>query len=78
VLQRVEVAARRIAARGLLAGDHRAGRFVELAGRLDVEAKPGEAALHVATLAAIETELVLGGLARFLGEGRWIDVGARW
>ena len=64
VLQRVEVAAVWIAARSLPACDHRAGRFVELAGRLDVEAEPGEAALDVAALAAIETELILGDLAR--------------
>src|SRR5882757_8020883 len=77
VLQRVEVAALRIAAGGLPAGDHGAGVVVELAGNLGVEAEAGQAALHVAALAAIEAELVLGGLIGFVREGGRIDADAR-
>src|SRR5437879_603232 len=73
VLQLVEVAALRIAAGGLPARDHAAGGLIELAGGLDVEAEPGEAALHVAALALVEADLILGGLVRFLLEGRGID-----
>ena len=73
VLQRVEIAARGIAAGGLPAGDHGPGRRIELAGDLGVEAEPGKAALHVATLALVEADLVLGGLVGFVLEGRGID-----
>src|ERR1700761_5787941 len=75
VLQRVEIAGDGIAARGLPALDHRAGVVVELAGRLGVEAESGEAALHVAALAAVEADLVLGGLVGVLGEGIRVDAG---
>ena len=58
VLQRVEIAGLRITTGGLPAGDHSAGGFIELAVGLDVEAEAGEAALHVAALAAVEAELI--------------------
>jgi hypothetical protein len=45
-----------------------AGRFVELAGRLDVEAEASETALHVAALGPVETDLVFAHLAALLGE----------
>src|SRR2546421_5430586 len=73
VLQPVEVAALGIAAGGLPARNHAAGSLIELAGGLGVEAEPGEAALHVASLALVEADLILGGLVRFLLEGRGID-----
>src|SRR5262249_57589451 len=57
MLQLVEVAALRIAAGGLPAGDHVAGVRAEHAGHLGVEAKPGQAALHVAALALVEADL---------------------
>src|SRR4030081_2913275 len=69
VLQLVEVAALRIAAGGLPARDHGAGLFIELAGDLGVEAEPGQTALHVAALAFVEADLVLGGLVGFVVEG---------
>ena len=50
---------------------------IELAGDLGVEAEPGEAALHVAALALVEADLILGGLVRFLREGRGIDAGGQ-
>src|SRR6266850_3738872 len=62
VLQSVEVAALGIAAGGLPARDHGTGPLIELAGDLGVEAEPGQAALHVAALALVEADLVLGGL----------------
>ena len=77
VLQLVEVAALGIAAGGLPARDHRAGRFVELAGHLGVEAEAVEPALHVAALALVEADLVFGGLVGFLVEGRGIDAGGQ-
>src|SRR6476659_4423351 len=77
VLQLVEVAALGIAAGGLPACDHAAGGLIELAGGLGVEAEPGEAALHVAALPLVEADLVLGGLVRFLLEGRGIDACAQ-
>ena len=55
----------------------RAGRLVELAGDLGVEAEPVEPALHVAALALVEADLVLGGLVGFLLEGRGIDAGGQ-
>src|SRR3954454_12980765 len=73
VLQLVEVAALGIAAGGLPARDHAAGGRIELASGLGVEAEPGEAALHVATLALVEADLILGGLVGFLLEGCGID-----
>src|SRR3954468_6905984 len=73
VLQPVEVAALGIAAGGLPARDHAAGGWIELASGLDVEAEPGEAALHVAALALVEADLILGGLVGFLLEGCGID-----
>src|SRR6266516_6114463 len=76
VLQLVEVAALGIAAGGLPARDHATGGLIELAGGLGVEAEPGEAARHVAALALVEADLVLGGLVRFLLEGRGIDARA--
>src|SRR5882724_9851658 len=76
VLQRVEIAALRIAAGGLPAGDHGAGGFIELAAGLDVEAEAGEAALHVAALAAVEAELILGDLGGFVREGLRIEARA--
>ena len=51
--------------------------MVELAGHLGVEAEPGEAALHVAALALVEADLVLGGLVGFVLEGRGIDAGGQ-
>src|SRR5438445_197814 len=75
VLQLVEVAALGIAAGGLPAREHRAGGLVEDAGHLRVEAKPVEAALHVASLALLEPDLVFRGLVRLLGKGRRIDAG---
>src|SRR5579864_3936359 len=75
VLQLVEIARDRIAARGLPALDDRAGVLVELAVDLGVEAEPGEPALHVAALALVETDLVLGDLARLVGEGRRVYAG---
>ena len=77
MLQLVEEAGLRIAARGLPAHDHGAGGFVELAGDLGVEAEAGEPALHVAALALVEADLVFGGLVGFLGEGRGIDAGGQ-
>src|SRR5262245_66634579 len=50
VLHGIEIAGLRIAAGGLPAGNHGAGRLVELSGRLGVEAEAREAALHVAAL----------------------------
>src|SRR6202012_5002590 len=73
VLQRVEIAGDGIAARGLPALDHGAGVLVELAGRLGVEAEAGQAALHVAALAAVEPNLVFAGLVGVLGEGVGVD-----
>src|SRR5262245_32881908 len=70
VLQLVEIAAGGVAARGLPALDHAAGRLVEHAGHLGVEAETIETALHVAALTLVEADLVLGDLARFRGEGR--------
>src|SRR4051812_15656429 len=77
VLQPVEVAALRIAAGRLPARDHAAGSLIELAVDLGVEAEPGEAALHVAALTLVEADLILGGLVRFLLEGRGIDAGGQ-
>src|SRR5205814_9974272 len=77
VLQLVEVAALGIAAGGLPARDHAAGSLIELAIDLGVEAEPGEAALHVAALALVEADLILGGLVRFLLEGRGINARAQ-
>ena len=77
MLQLVEIAGRRVAARGLPALDHRARLVVELAGDLGVEAEAVEPSLHVAALAAVEPDLVLGDLARILGEGRRIDAGCQ-
>src|SRR5206468_12589998 len=76
VLQLVEVAALGIAAGGLPARDHGTGPLIELAGDLGVEAESGQAALHVAALALVEADLILGGLVRFLLEGRGIDARA--
>ncbi len=73
VLELVEVAGRRIAARGLPALDHRAGLVVELAGRLDVEAEAGETALHVAAQVLVQPDLVFGDLIGRFGEGGRID-----
>ena len=75
VLKLVEKAALGIAAGGLPARDDGAGLLIELAGDLGVEAEPGEAALHVAALALVEADLILGGLAGLLGEGRRLDTG---
>jgi len=58
VLQRVEEAGLRVAAGGLPARDHGAGGFVEPAADLGVEAEAVEAALHVAALVLVETDLV--------------------
>src|SRR5215208_2981351 len=77
VLQLVEVAALGIAAGGLPARDHAAGGRIELAGGLGVEAEPGKAALHVAALALVEADLVLGGLVGFILECRGIDARAQ-
>jgi len=77
VLQLVEEAGLRITAGSLPAGDHGAGGVVELAGGLDVEADPGQPALHVAALRPVEAELVFGDLIRFLGEGGGIDAGGQ-
>jgi hypothetical protein len=63
VLQGVEVAALRIAARRLPARNHDAGGASELAGRLDVEAEGSQPALQVAALPAVEAELIFGDLA---------------
>src|SRR5262249_41488460 len=75
VLQLVEIAARGVPARGLPALDHAAGRLIEHAGHLGVEAEPVEAALHVAALALVEADLVLGDLVRIRREGGRIDAG---
>jgi len=69
VLQRVEEAGLRVAAGGLPARDHGAGGFVEPAADLGVEAEAVEAALHVAALVLVETDLVFRDLAGFLGKG---------
>src|SRR5262245_15226191 len=73
VLRLVEVAALRVAAGGLPAGDDVAGVRGEHAGHLGVEAEAVEAALHVAALALVEADLVLGELGRFFGEDGGID-----
>lgn len=75
VLELVEVAGGGITARGLPAPDHRPGLLVELAGRLDVETETGEAPLHIATLALVQTDLVFGDLVGVVREGRRIDAG---
>ena len=49
--------------------------MVEHAGDLGVEAEAVEAALHVAALALVEADLVLGGLVGFVLEGLGIDAG---
>ena len=56
VLQLVEIAAGGITARRLPAPDHRTGLVIEFAGDLDIEAKTGQPALHIATLTAIEPD----------------------
>src|SRR5205085_4740887 len=58
VLELVEIACGGIAARGLPALDHGAGILVELAADLGVKAKAGEAALHVAAQALVQSDLV--------------------
>ena len=76
-LQGVEEAAPGIAARSLPARDHSAGIVVELAADPGVKAEAGQAALHVAALAPVETDLVFAGLVGFLGEGCGIDTGGQ-
>ena len=77
VLELVQIAGCGIVARRLPALDHAAGRFVELAVDLGVEAEAVEAALHVAALALVETKLVFRDLVGVLGEGRGIDAGGQ-
>src|ERR1700726_4823605 len=73
VLELVQIAADGIATGGLPALDHRAGIFVELAGPLGGEAKTVQPPLHVLALALFQSDLVLGHLGGFVGEGGGID-----
>src|SRR6201999_389008 len=50
---------------------------VELAGGLGVEAEAGETALHVAALAAVQPDLVFGGLVGVLGKSVGGDGGGQ-
>src|SRR6478609_956620 len=77
VLQPVEIAALRIAARRLPARDHDAGRLVELAGDLGIETKAVQPALHVTALTLVEANLILGDLGGFLGKRRGVDAGGQ-
>jgi hypothetical protein len=76
-LQRADKAALGIAAGGLPARDYGAGGVVEFPAGLGVETEAGEAALHVAALAAIEAELVFRGLVGLFGERQGIDAGGQ-
>src|SRR5580693_5549119 len=73
VLELVQIAADGIATGGLPALDHRAGIFVELAVHFGVEAKTVQPPLHVLALALFQSDLVLGYLGGFVGEGGGID-----
>src|SRR5262249_39134878 len=73
VLKLVEIPAGGIAACRLRSPDGRAGLVIELAGNRGIEAKTGQPALHITTLAAIEPDLVLRELVGILGEGRRVD-----
>src|SRR5450759_260224 len=70
MLKRVEKAGLGIAACALPARNDGAGRLVELSVDLGIEAETGQPALHVATLALVEAELIFGFLICFVGRGR--------
>src|SRR5205823_1746960 len=73
VLELVQIAGGGIVARGLPALEHATGCFIEPAVDPGVEAEAVEAALHVAALAFVETDLAFRNLIGFLCEGRGVD-----
>ena len=75
MLRCVEEAGRGIAARALPARNDGAGRWVEPAIDLGVEAETGQPALHVATFSLVETDPIFVFLGCFVGKDRRIDGG---
>src|SRR5579864_1221610 len=73
MLLRIEEAGPGIAAFDLPAHDRGARRLVERSAALGIEAKSGQSTLHVSTLFLVEADLIFGCLARFVGNGHWID-----
>src|SRR6478752_6989723 len=72
MLHRVEKASLGIAARCLPARDDGAGRLVEPAADLGIEAETGQPSLDVATLSLVEAYPIFGFLSCLVGNDRRI------